>query len=158
MRAFTLPAILAALALAAPSAAGDYAHQGLKIGHPWARPAAQGLNGAAYFDVTNTTRAPDVLKAVETVAAKRAVIHRGQVVGGVSSMRPLDQGLALPAGATVRLAPGGDHVMLLGLNRALTKGTRVPATLVFQRAGRVRVELTIQDGPVAAAPAPHRHR
>lgn len=159
MRAIALPALLAALALAAPAMAADYSLKGLKIGHPWARPAAQGLNGAAYLEITNTNRTPDVLKAIETTAAKRAIIHHGEVASGVSSMRPLTAGFPIPAGATVRLAPGGDHVMLVGLNRALVAGGRVPVTLVFEKAGRVQVELTIETGSgvAAARPADHDH-
>lgn len=157
LRAITLPMLAACLVLAGPSAATDYTLRGLKIGLPWARPAAQGLNGALYVEVTNTNRAPDVLEAVETKVAKRAVIHRGRVVAGVSSMRAAADGIPIPAGTTVRLAPGGDHVMLLGLTRALVEGTRVPATLVFQRAGRVQVELVIEASAGAASARPPAH-
>lgn len=157
MRLLVLPLFLAALAGAVPSAAGDYAIRGLRIGHPWARPVAAGLNGAAYFQITNTNKTDDVLKSVEVASAKKAMIHRSAVASGVSSMRALAAGLPIPAGATVRLAPGGDHVMLVGLNKAFVQGTRVPATLVFQRAGRVQVELAIENEPGAAATAPAAH-
>ncbi len=55
------------------------------------------------------------------------------------------------AGATVKFAPGGLHIMLQELKRPLKKGDRVPLTLVFQRAGEVRVELAVQDAAAVAS-------
>ena len=159
MRRCALLIVIAAAAAAAPSLGADYTVRGLKISQPWARPAAQGLNGAAYFNVTNTNAVADVLLGVETPAAKRAVIHHAETVGGVSSMRPVSAGLTIPPGATARLAPGGDHVMLVGLNRALVQGGQAPATLVFQRAGRISVQLSVQTDAASppASAGDHHH-
>ena len=70
-------------------------------------------------------------------------------------MRELEKGLEIPAGATVTLAPGGFHLMLMGLKAPPTKDTRVPVTLVFERAGSIDVELAV-EAMGATAPA-HRH-
>ena len=59
-------------------------------------------------------------------------------------MRELDNGLDIPAGATVTLAPGGYHLMLVGLKAPFKAGTRVPVTLVFEKAGSIDVEMDVQ--------------
>jgi copper(I)-binding protein len=50
----------------------------------------------------------------------------------------------IPAGATVTLAPGGYHLMLVGLKAPFKAGTRVPVTLVFEKAGSIDVEMDVQ--------------
>jgi len=82
------------------------------------------------------------LVGVATPAAKNAEIHASELVGGVMHMHALDA-LALPAGRRVELKPGGHHIMLLGLTRALAAGDEVPLTLTIEdRQGRrSRVEV-----------------
>ena len=69
---------------------------------------------------------------------------------GVMTMRPLDKGLEIEPGKTVKLAPGGYHVMLMDLKGALKQGDKVPVTLQFEKAGTVPVTLDV------AASAPRR--
>jgi copper(I)-binding protein len=64
--------------------------------------------------------------------------------GGVMKMRPLSKGLVIPAGGTVKLEPGGYHLMLLKLKKPLTAGQRFKATLVFEKAGPVEVEFEVR--------------
>jgi periplasmic copper chaperone A len=154
MRALLFAAALGFLAV--PAASADFTAKGLKIGHPWTRPAVQGGTGAGYLTVANTGKAPDVLTAVETAAAKSAGLHRTAMSGQVMSMRPLPS-LTIPAGKTVTLGPGGDHIMMVGLTRALSQGEKIPVTLVFQKAGRVRIELTVETTGPAPAAASHNH-
>ena len=67
-------------------------------------------------------------------------------------MRPVAD-IPVPAGQTVRLRPGGLHVMLIGLTEPLRQGATVPLTLRFERAGEVTVQLEIQ----AAGARGHTH-
>jgi copper(I)-binding protein len=156
MKALALGLTFAAIAICAPAAAHQYKAGGLTIGHPWSRPAAVGMNGVGYLTVTNAGKTPDTLIAVETPAAGKADIHTGSVKGGVMRMRKLPHGLTIPAGRTATLAPGGDHLMLLKLKQPLKVGDKVPATLVFRRAGRVAVSFSVQAAPPVAKPD-HRH-
>lgn len=139
-------ALAAALALAAckPADAHGYKAGDLTIGHPWSRPAAQGMNGAGYLTIANGGTEADVLLAVESPAAQRVEIHEGSTAGGVMRMKALPGGLAIPAGARIELKPGGDHLMLIKLTAPLAADAKVPATLVFKRAGRVAVEFKVQ--------------
>jgi copper(I)-binding protein len=63
---------------------------------------------------------------------------------GVMKMRPVNGGLTVPPGQSVTLAPGGYHLMMLGLTAPLKKGGTVPVTLKFENAGEVKVTLDIE--------------
>jgi copper(I)-binding protein len=66
----------------------------------------------------------------------------------------------IPAGGTVRLAPGGLHLMLMGPNKAFLQGDRIPLTLTFAKAGKVAVQLAAESRPAstpAAMPEGHKH-
>jgi copper(I)-binding protein len=144
-----LPAIvLAAVALAPSAQSADYAARELKIIHPWTRPAAKGGNAAGYLTIANSGPA-DVLLAVESPVAT-ASLHRSSMQGGMATMRQMAAGLPAPARQTVVLSPGGDHIMLAGLTRPLSQGQKIPATLVFQRAGRVKIEISVETSAPSA--------
>lgn len=63
--------------------------------------------------------------------------------------------LDLPAGQTVRFAPGGMHLMLTGLTGKLLEGARFPPILAFERAGEITVEVPV-FGVAASGPAAGR--
>lgn len=60
----------------------------------------------------------------------------------------------LAAGKTTELKPGGFHVMLLGLTKPLREGERFPLTLVFEKAGKIDIEVEIAK---AGAGGHHHH-
>ena len=72
----------------------------------------------------------------------------------VMKMRPL-AGLDIPAGQSVTLKPGGEHIMLMGLNGPLHEGQSFPLTLTFEKAGTREVSVAVEK-PGAAGPAPQR--
>jgi len=80
-----------------------------------------------------------------------AVASAHDVTGGMMTMRMVED-LEIPAGGSVTLAPSGTHVMLMGLKAALQKGTTFPATLRFEKAGEVAVQVMVQ-GIADLAPA-----
>jgi copper(I)-binding protein len=141
--------------LAAPLAADAHAYdQGpLHIGHPWTRPTPGGAPTAAgYLTVTNHGAAPDRLLGGVSPLAKSIEPHTMSMSGGVMRMRMLP-GYDIAPGATLTLAPMGDHLMFVGLKRPFKAGERVPATLRFARAGAVKVEFVVQaDAPSSAMP------
>ena len=75
---------------------------------------------------------------------------------GVMTMRSLDKGLAIEPGKTVKLAPGGYHLMLMDLKSPLKQGDKLPLTLEFRKAGKVKLALEVQ-GVGAQAPAAGDH-
>ncbi|HEY4344893.1 MAG TPA: copper chaperone PCu(A)C [Parvibaculum sp.] len=140
--------------LAAPglAAAHEYKLGSLEIGHPWARPST-GKTGAAYFTIKNNGAAEDTLTGVEADISAKVQIHDMEMDGTIMRMRKLDK-LALPAGQTVKVAPGGLHVMLIGLKAPLKDGDKFPMRLTFAKAGSVDVSVDVQTPEKAAAGMP----
>lgn len=125
----------------------------ITIGHPYSHPtAAPGVPAVGFVTLTNTGKA-DRLIAVESPAAERIEIHQTQMQSGVMKMRALSDGLPLPAGKTVALAPGGLHLMLFGLRQLLVEGQSLPVTLKFEHAGTVEVLFKVEPRQ-AAPPSP----
>lgn len=152
--ALSLPVLALALTAlsAGPLAAHDYTVGPLKVGHPWSRATPGGAKVAAgYLNVTNTGSSPDRLTAASVTAAGRAELHAMSSEGGVMRMAPLPNGLEIAPGATVTLAPSGNHLMFLDLKRPFRKGERVAGTLTFERAGTVPVEFVV-EGLAAKGP------
>jgi periplasmic copper chaperone A len=84
---------------------------------------------------------------VESPIAGHAMIHETKVEGGQSKMRPHEQ-LVVAPGATVKLEPGGLHVMLHDLKQPLKAGQTVP--LVILLAGGASVQVTAAVRPLGA--------
>lgn len=138
-------ALLALLSMASPAWAHDYKLGALEIGHPWSRatpPSAP--TGAGYLSVKNTGTTPDRLLSVSSPAAGAVQVHDMKMDGSVMRMRELDGPLEIKPGETVTLAPGGMHLMMMGLKEPLTQGERVPLTLVFEKAGKIDVDLAVE--------------
>jgi len=138
-RAFLLVAICFAVSLAAQ------AERGVSVAQAWARATVPGQKVAGiYLDVRSDEAA--VLTGVSSAAARSAEIHSMSNDNGVMRMRHLPR-LDLPAGETVRLVPGGNHIMLLDIKRPLQAGERVPLTLIVERNGKktlVQVQVDVR--------------
>ncbi len=104
----------------------------------WVRVAPAGQAGAAYLTIHNGTGRPAVLLKVRSDAATAAELHESREAGGVMQMAPVD-GIPIAAGGAVELKPGGWHVMLMGLTRALHPGDQVELRLEFEAAGTLVV-------------------
>jgi len=148
--------LVAGFALAAALAqAADYTAGPLTAAAPWSRPAAAGMTGAGFLTLTNNGRAAETLVRVESPVAARVEIHRSTLAGGVSRMEKA-RSVQAPAGGSVAFAPGGYHLMLVGLKSALKPGQKFPATLTFASGRRLPVAFTVSEGmgPPAAG---HSH-
>jgi periplasmic copper chaperone A len=125
----------------------------LTVSAPWSRatPATAPV-AAGYVEIRNNGSAPDRLIGATVAVAGRVEIHEMAVVDGVMRMRPLANGLTIPGGRTVTLAPGGYHLMLMELRRQLAQGDRLAGTLVFERAGQIEVEFEVGGIGTAGPP------
>ncbi len=124
----------------------------LVISHAWTRATPGGAKvGGGYLTIENKGAAADRLVSGETPVAGRLEIHEMSMSDGVMKMRAIDGGLALAPGQTVKLAPGGYHLMLIDLKAPFKAGDKVPVTLNFEKAGPVAVSLSVQ-GLGAATP------
>jgi hypothetical protein len=137
----------ALLATPPPAAARDYDAGPLHITDLWVRATPNAAPTAAgYLTVTNRGHAPDRLLGGSTPLAASIEPHTMSMTGGVMRMRLAEGGLEIPPGGTLDLAPGGNHLMLIGPRRRFEAGGRVPATLQFARAGSVKVEFLVRAG------------
>ena len=151
VRRWLLAAAVATFAL--PALAYDYKLGSLEIGNPWTRatpPSAQ--SGGGFLTITNKGTTPDRLVAVRSTASSKTEIHEMRMDGNVMRMRELEKGLEIPPGATVELKPGSYHLMFMELKAPFAKDAKIPATLVFEKAGSVDVELSVA-AMGAASPA-----
>ena len=125
----------------------------LEVSNAWARATpGKAENGAAYLTIQSPTA--DRLLSVASPVAKKAELHTMSMEGMVMKMRPLAD-LDIPAGQPVTLKPGGQHVMLLGLDAPLREGQSFPLTLTFEKAGTRTVTVAIEK-PGAVGPAVQR--
>jgi copper(I)-binding protein len=124
----------------------------LRVDAPWVRatPPGAGVTGG-FLTVRNSGTKGDRLLSVSSPAVARIEIHEMRHEDGVMRMRPLRDGLMIPAGATVELAPGGYHLMLFGPKRPFVEGEAVAATAYFEKAGNV--EITFRVRGLGAKPA-----
>lgn len=99
-------------------------------------------NGAAYLTLKSAR--DDRLTDAASDVAEKVELHTHIQEGNVMRMRKVDA-VELPAGKPVRMAPGGLHVMLIGLNRKLKPGDTFDLTLTFERAGKVPVKVEVQN-------------
>lgn len=125
----------------------------IAISGAWARPTiGEGRVTAAYMTIGNAGSADDVLVGATSPQAARVEIHETKMTDdGVMTMRPLASGLAVPAGGSISLKPGGAHVMVMGLEGGLTEGGVLPLTLKFKNAGAIDVPVPVGQGPAGGA-------
>ncbi len=141
---FALTFFLAAIA-AQTAHAQDITKGDLVISAPWSRATPAGSQVAAgYVVITNKGLSAERLLSFTTDLADQPEVHEMSNESGVMKMRPLAKGLVIPAGGTVKLEPGGYHLMLLKLKKPLTAGQRYKATLVFEKAGPVEVTFEVR--------------
>jgi len=130
----------------------------------WVRFAVKGQSGTGAF-MTLAAPSGARLTGVSTPVAALAEVHEMKMEGDVMRMRAVAGGLELPPRQPVELKPGGYHVMLMDLKKALVVGETVPLTLEFVdaagRKGVARVAAPVRAAPAAgggdAASTAHRH-
>ena len=156
LRSLTFATLVAAL-FAGPVCAEDIKAGDLVISQAWSRATPNGAKIAGgYLTIENKGTTPDRLIGGSGDIAGKVEVHEMSMNNGVMTMRPLDKGLAIEPGKTVKLAPGGYHLMMFDLKGPLKQGEQVPLTLEFEKAGKVKLSLDVQ-GVGAQAPAGMDH-
>jgi copper(I)-binding protein len=144
-----------ALCVVATTQAHDYRLGNLHIGHPYTRVTPPGAAAAgAYLSIDNKGGTADRLLRAASPAAGLVELHAMRMDSNVMRMRMVPS-IEVAPGTTVKLAPGGLHIMLQDLKRPLKKGERVPLTLTFERAGEMKVELAVEDAAAAGGQGTH---
>jgi copper(I)-binding protein len=139
--------LLAASARAEDVRAGD-----LVITQAWSRATPGGAKiGGGYLTIENKGTTADRLIGGSSDIAGKIEVHEMTMKNGVMTMRPVDKGLSIEPGKTVKLAPGGYHLMMFDLKGPLKQGDKLPVTLEFEKAGKVQVPFDVA-GVGAQAP------
>ena len=117
----------------------------LVLDHAWARATPAGAKvGGGFLTIENKGATPDKLIGGSSRAAGKVEVHETAMNNGVATMRPVKDGVSIPPGQTVTLAPGGYHLMLTDLKGPLKKGDKLVVTLVFEKAGEVKATFDVQ--------------
>lgn len=149
----TLIALFVACSISSVASAA----QGVIVKDAWVRATAPGQNTAGvYLDIASNADAA-LVGAVSPVA-NSAEMHAMRMEGGVMKMRRV-QKIELPAHKTVKLAPGGLHIMLVEIKQPLREKERIPLELTIEGAGRVKsnVKVEAEVRPLTATSEPHSH-
>lgn len=132
-RIMIVAAALLAFLGSTPTTAHDVA-----VNQAWSRATPKGaMVAGGYLTIENHGAQPDRLLSASSPAAAKLEIHQVTMQDGIMTMRPLDDGLAIPADATVTLAPGGDHIMFVGLTAPFEEGQRIAVSLNFAHSGKI---------------------
>lgn len=150
----TLKTLLALAALVLSAAANAQ----VEAKNVWTRATVQGQLGTGAF-MTLTAKEPVRLVGAASPVAGVVEIHEMAMQGNVMRMRAID-GIDLAAGKPVELKPGGYHVMLMDLKRALKPGERIPVELRFETKDKKQFTLPLEaevrmSAPGAAMPMKH---
>ncbi len=136
----TALAAAALLLTATVASTHDMKHGDLVLSGQWVRATAEGApTSAGYLVIHNSGSDADRLVSASTAISGRTEIHTMTMDGGVMRMRPLANGIEIPAGATVALKPGGEHIMIMGLTSRIEDGGKVSIRLVFEKAGVIEL-------------------
>ncbi|HEX6970379.1 MAG TPA: copper chaperone PCu(A)C [Micromonosporaceae bacterium] len=103
---------------------------GLTVRDPWVKAADQGMTAAFAVLVNSGPRDVTVVGAASDVS-ESVELHEMAMQDGGMVMREKPGGLTVPAGGEYRLEPGGDHLMLMGLDRPVQAGDQITLTLTL---------------------------
>lgn len=140
---------LCVAALLSFTASGAIAHEyragAIRVDHPMAfETPPTAMSGGGYMTITNEGETEDRLVGIRG-DFPRLELHTTMETDGIVRISHVDA-IAIPAGETVTLAPGGLHVMFMGLNGdPFEPGERIPATLLFEHAGELDVVFTVEE-------------
>ena len=97
----------------------------------WVKAADEGMS-AAFGTLSNTGTDDVTVVSAETAASSMVELHETvENEAGEMVMREIEGGFVIPAGGTLLLEPGANHIMLMDLAAPLKAGAEVTVTLTF---------------------------
>ena len=102
--------------------------------------------GAAFMRIMNHSDESDRLIGVQSDIAKKTELHtHAKDDNGVMKMVRIDEGIKIGPMKDHTLAPGGEHIMFMGLKEPFETGKIIPITLLFEKAGEVVIEIIVDQ-------------
>jgi periplasmic copper chaperone A len=130
--------------ITASAMATDYKAGSLAISGPWSRATPEGAQTAiGYMTIRNNGTTTDRLIGGSFDVAETFELHSMVMENGIAKMRELKD-VEIKPGQTIEFKPGGSHVMFVNLKRPLSKGEHIKGTLIFEHAGTVQVEYSVE--------------
>lgn len=129
------------LLLAAPLA---MASKAIDVMHPYARAVPPGQSNSAIFMMlkSNSPLPVSLVKAQSSVA-DNVELHAHMVDNGVMKMRQVSE-ITVPGNGSIKLQPGGYHIMLIGLKQDLNEGDKVRVRLYFSNNSMSVIDLPVK--------------
>jgi hypothetical protein len=93
-----------------------------------------------YGTLTNNTTNDIVLIGGQTDLAGIVEVHEMAMINGELKMQQIAGGLLIPAGQSIQLEPGGNHLMLMQLTKDLLAGEEISVTFSFEGADDLVVD------------------
>ena len=131
-------------ALALLTACGQGGEANIEVSDAWARPTRGDAPGAVYVTIENKGGKDDRLVSVMTDQAAMAMVHQTELSNGVARMRMAGE-INVPAGNSIKMVPGGTHIMLEGLRTPLRTGGSFPLVLKFRESGEQKVSVRVAE-------------
>lgn len=148
MRTLIVSIALLAAACGAPQepATSEAPGPAITISDAWATPTPGGVDvSAGYLTIVNSGAAADRLTGVASPRATGVEMHTMSMDGSVMEMRQIEFA-DVPAGGTTSFAPGGNHLMFIGVTAPFADGEDIPVTLTFEHAGTIDATLPVRAG------------
>lgn len=157
MRLVTIVGIVIAYFIAANAMATDYKAGSLAISGPWSRATPKGAQvGVGYMAIKNNGTTPDRLIGGSVDVADHFELHVTTIENGIARMRELSD-IEIKPGQVIEFKPGGSHVMFVNLKHPLSKGEHINGTLVFEHAGKVQIEYSVEGIGAQRGPQEMEH-
>jgi hypothetical protein len=116
----------------------------IRVENAWSRAVPDGSEVAVgYLTIRNDGDEPDRLVSASAPFAGETEMHQTTMTDGVMQMRPVSEGVPVPAKSTVTLEPGSYHLMFMRLTGPIKEGDTLPLKLTFERAGIVDVTIQV---------------
>ena len=126
------------------SACGTAATGDIEVHDPWVRPTAQGENAAVYFQIHNHSNSADELISASSNVSDNVEIHESKMENDVMTMNMVSS-IPLGAGEEVNFAPGGYHIMMVGINKELKAGDHIGVILHFKNHEDIVINVTVGE-------------
>jgi hypothetical protein len=101
-------------------------------------------NSAAFMSIHNGDRKELHLIAASSDIAERVELHNHIMEDGMMKMRRVRQ-ISIPAENNTSLQPGGYHIMLLGLKKALKESETIALKLYFDNDEEIIVDAPVKQ-------------
>lgn len=117
---------------------------GIRVSNAWTRPALKDGNGAVYFLLQNHSAGRDELTGASSDVAQAVEMHKSSMEGDVMRMEQVSS-IPIQGKASIDFAPGGLHIMLIGLNEDLSAGDEIQVSLHFTEHEDILLNVPVQE-------------